>query len=39
MTVRRMGYGAMQLAGPACGDRRAIRMRQWPCCAKQLPLA
>ena len=25
MTVRRIGYGAMQLAGPACGDRPRTR--------------
>ena len=25
-SLKRMGYGAMQLAGPRCGDRRAISM-------------
>lgn len=35
MTVKRMGYGAMQLAGPQVGDHRAIPLPRLPFCAKQ----
>jgi pyridoxine 4-dehydrogenase len=33
--VHRLGYGAMQLAGPGCSARRRIARRPWPCCAKR----
>jgi hypothetical protein len=38
ITVHRMGYGAMQLAGPGVWDRRAIRRLLLLCCGKQSPL-
>jgi hypothetical protein len=38
-TVNRIGYGAMQLAGPGVfGPPRIVR-QHWRCCAKLLPLA
>ncbi len=39
MTLNRMGYGAMQLAGPGCGDRHVIWMPRSPCCGGRLPPA
>ena len=34
LTVHRIGYGAMQLAGPACGDRPRIRTLRSPFSAR-----
>ena len=38
MTVHRMGYGAMQLAGKVYGVRRAMWTLPLPCCGKPLKL-
>ena len=35
LTVHRIGYGAMQLAGPACGGRRRIPTRPSPSFARR----
>ena len=35
MTVHRLGYGAMQLAGPGVWGHRVIPMPPWLCCAKR----
>ena len=37
--VRRLGYGAMQLAGPGVSGRPRIVTRQSPCCVKLWRLA
>jgi hypothetical protein len=34
-SVKRLGYGAMQLAGP-CLVRQRIMTPHWPCCARRL---
>lgn len=36
-TVNRLGYGAMQLAGPASSARRRLAPPRSPCCAKPSP--
>ena len=33
--VKRLGYGAMQLAGPASSARRRTATRRSPCCARR----
>lgn len=35
-TVKRLGYGAMQLAGPGVFGPPKNHARHWPCCAKLL---
>ena len=35
-TVKRLGYGAMQLAGPGVFGPPRDRDAHWPCCAKRL---
>ncbi len=34
-TVKRLGYGAMQLAGPGVFGPPKDRTRRWPCCARR----